>query len=92
MPKPVRHETGPAPLDFLRIQLKSYNKLSDSKIEEIAVSLGLDSRALKEEMKAPKIADTINADLNNGKEAGVRGTPTVFIDGAVLRDISIRGY
>jgi protein-disulfide isomerase len=78
--------------EFHDLLFKSYNKLSDSKIEEIAISLGLDSRELKEEMKAPKIADRINADLRNGREAGVRGTPTVFIDGVLLRSKSIRGF
>lgn len=78
--------------EFHDLLFKNYNNLSDGKIEEIAVSLGLDSRALKKEMKGPKIKDRINADLHNGKEAGVRGTPTVFIDGVVLRDKSIRGF
>jgi protein-disulfide isomerase len=78
--------------EFHDLLFKSYNKLSDSKIEEIAVSLGLDAHALKEEMKSPGIADRINTDLHNGKQAGVRGTPTVFIDGIVLRDKSIRGF
>lgn len=78
--------------EFHDLLFKSYKNLSDSKIEEIAVSLGLDSSALKEEMKSPKIADRINADLQNGKQAGVRGTPTVFIDGVLLRDKSIRGF
>jgi protein-disulfide isomerase len=78
--------------EFHDLLFKNYNKLSDSKIEEIAVSVGLDSRALKEEMKAPRIADRIDADVHNGKAAGVRGTPTVFIDGVVLRDKSKRGF
>lgn len=78
--------------EFHDLLFKNYNKLSHGKIEEIAVSLGLDSRALKEEMKSPKIADRINADLHNGKRAGVRGTPTVFINGILLRDKSIRGF
>jgi protein-disulfide isomerase len=78
--------------EFHDLLFKNYNKLSDSKIEEIAVSVGLDSRALKEEMKAPRIADRIDADVHNGKSAGVRGTPTVFIDGVVLRDKSKRGF
>lgn len=78
--------------EFHDLLFKNYNKLSDSKIDEIAVSLGLDSRALKEEMKAPGIADRIDADIRNGKLSGVHGTPTVFIDGVVLRNNSPRGF
>ena len=78
--------------EFHDLLLKNHNKLSDDKIEEIAVSLGFDPRELKKEMKAPQITDRINADMQNGREAGVRGTPTVFINGIVLRNKSLRGF
>ncbi len=78
--------------EFHDLLFKNYNNLSDSKIEEIAVSLGLDSRALKKEMEAPQVTDRINADVQNGRQVGVRGTPTVFIDGIALRDKSIKGF
>ncbi len=78
--------------EFHDLLFKNYSKLSHRKIEEIAVALGLDASALKEEMKAPQIADRINADLQNAKEAGVRGTPTVFINGIVLRDKTLKGF
>lgn len=78
--------------EFHDLLFKNYNKLSDGKIEEIAASLGLDSHALKKEMKTPQVNDRINADLQNGKDAGVHGTPTVFVNGLVLRNVSLRGF
>lgn len=78
--------------EFHDLLLKNYNKLDESKIEEIAASLGLDPNALKEEMNTPQVTDKVNADLKNGREAGVRGTPTVFINGVALRNLSERGF
>ena len=71
---------------------KNYRNLNDNKIDEIAVSLGLDPKKMKEEMKSPQVEERINADKKTGQEAGVRGTPTVFINGIALRDKSVRGF
>jgi protein-disulfide isomerase len=43
-------------------------------------------------MSDPAIKAQIDADLNNGNSAGVRGTPTVFINGKLLRDKSLKGF
>ena len=62
---------------------KNYNKLSDQKIREIALGLGFDQAQFEKKMNDPKITAMIRQDLQDGAQAGVRGTPTVFINGCI---------
>jgi thiol-disulfide isomerase/thioredoxin len=67
-------------------------RLSDSLIDQMAKDLGLDMAKFKESLSDPSMQSRINEDIQDGYKAGVRGTPTVFIDGKLLRNRSLRGF
>ena len=71
---------------------KNYSRLSEEKIQEIAQQLGLDTAKLDQDMKSPEINAIVEKDLRDGQEAGVRGIPTIFINGRLLRDRSFAGF
>ena len=71
---------------------KNYNKLSNAKIDEIAQSLGLNMEQFKQDMKNPALASLVQRDLKDGAEAGVRGTPSIFINGRRLQQRSLPGF
>jgi protein-disulfide isomerase len=64
----------------------NYNRLNDQKIQEIVEVLGLDDTKFKEQQKNPAITERIRKDYEEGLRIGVRGTPTIFINGKKLRD------
>jgi protein-disulfide isomerase len=78
--------------EFHDLLFKNYNKLNDQKIREIARELGLDQTEFEKKMKDPKIAEMIRQDVREGVQAGVRGTPTIFINGRRLKDRSLKGF
>jgi protein-disulfide isomerase len=43
-------------------------------------------------MKDPFIEDLINRDIRNAREAGVRGTPTIFVNGVMVKNRSLDGF
>jgi protein-disulfide isomerase len=71
---------------------KSYNQLSDAKFDEIAQALGLDMEQFKQDMQNPALAAMVERDLKDGVEAGVRGTPSIFINGRMLQQRSLPGF
>ncbi|BBO85629.1 hypothetical protein DSCO28_61950 [Desulfosarcina ovata subsp. sediminis] len=71
---------------------KRYNRLNDQAIEEIRAALALSPEQFKADMLAPGTIARINADMQSGAQAGVRGTPTVFINGRRLMDKSLHGF
>jgi protein-disulfide isomerase len=68
-----------------------YDKLNDQKFKEIARNLGLNVKEFEKEMKNPKIAAKIQKDVLGGREAGITGTPTIFVNGRRLKDFSLNG-
>jgi protein-disulfide isomerase len=71
---------------------KNYNKLNDEMFVEIAQSLGLDLEQFKQDMQNPALAAMVQRDLKDGVEAGVRGTPSIFVNGRMLQQRSLPGF
>ena len=62
------------------------------RFSEIALGLGLDQTEFEKKMKDPKIKAMIRQDLRDGSQAGVRGTPTIFINGRRLNNRTPQGF
>ena len=78
--------------EFHDLLFKNYNRLSDQKIQEIAQTVGLNMEEFEKKMNDPAVKQKVNQDFSDGRQAGVRGTPTVFINGIRLRDRSLQGF
>jgi len=77
--------------EFHDLLFQNHDRINDEKISEIATTLGLDQETLDKDMQDPEIGQQIRRDFQDGIDAGVRGTPTVFINGKLLRDRSPEG-
>ena len=78
--------------EFHDLLFKDYNRLNEQKVKEIAQQLKLDMEKFEKDRKDPQTRAMINRDLAEGNRAGVRGTPTVFINGRLLRNRSMAGF
>lgn len=78
--------------EFHHQLFKNYKTINDAKIQDIAKELGLDINKFKKEMKSPAISKLISRDLQNGRQAGVGGTPTIFINGKILKKRDLSGF
>ena len=54
---------------------------NNDKIEQIARQLALDIDKFKTDLNLPEIHRIIDRDIKNGKRIGIKGTPTIFING-----------
>jgi protein-disulfide isomerase len=70
---------------------KHYKDLNQDVIENIAKDLGLDMAKFNKDLRDPETQSLIFRDLKEGRDAGVRGTPTVFVNGKVLKNRSLEG-
>ncbi len=77
--------------EFHDMLFENYNHLNDQKIQQIVGLLGLNETEFKEQQQNPAITAHIRRDYEDGIQLGVRGTPTVFINGKKLRDRSMSG-
>ena len=70
----------------------SQKDLSDAKVEAIARELGLNMEQFNKDLKDPAIASLIDRDMNNGRQASVQGTPTIFVNGRPFNQRSLQGF
>lgn len=68
------------------------SKLNDVKIMDIAKELNLDLGQFTKDMNSAVVQNLINRDLKEGEQAGVNGTPTIFVNGKLLKERSIQGF
>ena len=66
--------------------------INEAKVQEIAKEIGLDLEKLNKDAKDPAIQNLIARDVNNGRQSGVRGTPTIFVNGKRLKNRSLAGF
>jgi protein-disulfide isomerase len=78
--------------EFHKKLFESISSLSDAKVQEIATQLGLDMDKFNKDLKDPAIQNIITRDLQEGTAAGVRGTPTIFVNGLPLANRSLEGF
>ncbi|HHP7235249.1 MAG TPA: thioredoxin domain-containing protein [Desulfobacterales bacterium] len=78
--------------EFHDLLFADYRNLDDEKVREFARELNLDMEKFESDWSDPRLSAQIQTDTRQGSQAGVRGTPTVFINGRRLKDRSLEGF
>lgn len=71
---------------------ENHKQLNDLTIDRIAVELGLDPAAFKKQMESAQVQNIVRQDMRDAALADVRGTPSVFINGRLLKNRSFSGF
>lgn len=77
--------------EFHDLLFKSFNKLSDDQIAEIAGELGLDLALFEKGKIDSSVQNQIRKDLREGEKLGLNGVPAVYMNGKRQRDRSMEG-
>jgi protein-disulfide isomerase len=78
--------------EFHDLLFKNYNRINDEQIRTIALGLGFDVIEFESKMLDQAIQERIRQDMRDGSQAGVRGTPTVFINGKLVRKLTLQEF
>ncbi len=70
---------------------ESYQSVNEAKLSGFAKELGLDMAKFDKDIADPKLKEQVLRDRQEGIAAGVRGTPTLFVNGRQVRDRSFEG-
>ncbi len=70
----------------------NYNQLDDGKFRQFAEELKLDLERFEKDREDPETWSVVNRDAREGIDAGVRGTPTVFVNGRLLKNKNPEGF
>ena len=78
--------------EFSHEIFEAKGRLSDQRLQDIATGLKLDMAKFNKDLRDPAIGRLIDRDLREGAQVGVRGTPTIFVNGKLLRSRSLGGF
>jgi protein-disulfide isomerase len=78
--------------EYHDLLFKDFKKINDTKIVEIATTLELDMEKFFQGMANQEFIKLVDEDYKEGVNIGVRGTPTIFINGRLLKQRSLDGF
>ena len=61
-------------------------QLGEDKVRDIARALGLDMDRFEKDLQSDEVSRRVSEDVQLAKQMGVRGTPTIFLDGQLLEE------
>lgn len=78
--------------EYHDLLFEDFKNINDARITEIATKLGLDMDKFYQDMTKPEFTKLVNDDYQEGVKIGVRGTPTIYINGRLLKQRSLDGF
>jgi predicted DsbA family dithiol-disulfide isomerase len=61
-------------------------ELEDADLERYAAAIGLDTARFRADLSSPEVQQRIDADRKEGEKLEIQGTPTIYVDGRLLRE------
>jgi len=79
--------------EYHDLLFENYNKLNPQKFDDLGKQIGLDMKKFAADRKNPAHKARVQRDKQEGQKLGVRGTPTVFINGRKFEgERSLKGF
>jgi len=66
--------------------------LGAAELTEHARKIGLDMAKFEADMKSPEVSAAVQEDMKLAQSVGVRGTPTIFVNGKLLQTRTLDGF
>ena len=71
---------------------ENYQHLDDQKFREIARELNLDLEKFEKDLNDPATSLRVDKDVQLGRSVGVKGTPTIFINGSITKARTLEDF
>lgn len=77
--------------EYIDILFKNQDTLDADSLKKYATRIGLDRKRFDAEFESGKYDGEIRHDMEDGEMYGIEGTPTIFINGVMLTELSADG-
>ena len=77
--------------EYIEFLYQNQNSLDDASLKKYAVQIGLNPKQFETDLNGGKFDAAIRRDQAEGDQLGVRATPTIFVNGVVVNDLSGEG-
>jgi protein-disulfide isomerase len=78
--------------EYGELLYKNQEALDDASLKKYAAQAGLNMRQFELDFSSEKTAAEVRKDMNDAESYGVTGTPTIFINGVMVRQLSEESF
>lgn len=74
--------------EYIELLYTNQNSLDTDSLKKFATQIGLDRKKFDADLDSGKFADEVKKDMADGTAYGINGTPTIFVNGVKVRELS----
>lgn len=78
--------------EYVEILYKNQEALDTASLKKYASELGLNLQQFELDLQSEKNAEAVRKDMADGKDYGISGTPTIYVNGVKVRVITADGF
>jgi protein-disulfide isomerase len=78
--------------EYIEILYKNQTVLDAASLKKYADEAGLNQKQFALDLSQPKFADEVRKDMTDGKTYGISATPTIFVNGVKVRNLSAQAF
>lgn len=78
--------------EYIELLYNNQNSLDAASLKEFASKIGLDRKRFDTDLDGEKYAAEVRKDIEDGKRYGITGTPTIFVNGVKVRQLSAKAF
>lgn len=78
--------------EYVELLYQNQSNLDRQSLVRYAAELKLDLKRFEADLLDPQLADEVRKDLTDGKKLGINATPTVFVNGISVRELSAESF
>lgn len=78
--------------EYTEILYANQSKLDEASLIGYAAQLGLNVKQFETDLKSKKFAPEIEKDIADGKTLGITGTPTIYVNGVKVRQLTAESF
>lgn len=78
--------------EYIDILYRSQNALDTASLKKYAAGLGLNTKQFELDLASEKNAAEVRKDMEDGRNYGVSGTPTIFVNGVKVRGLTASAF
>ncbi len=78
--------------EYVELLYANQNSLDTASLKEFASKIGLDRKRFDADLGNEKYAAEIRKDIEDGKKYGINATPTIYVNGVKVRELSAEAF
>lgn len=78
--------------EYTEVLYRNQDALDSASLKKYAGELGLNLPQFELDLQSERLAEAVRKDMADGKNYGITGTPTIFVNGVKVRVITAEGF